>query len=186
MLVAIKVTQVTICSLLHWIFYLAVTNIHPAGNHLPLLCIYTINHLLMRLLLPFLTALCMAANCTGQFNYTYSVKQETYQPLTGGISLNNNTLWDEEFYRIPIGFSFVLDGDTIDSCYVAGPTAIFNDTSGNSVSCFWTILADLYDRGTHNGGFSLSPLSYLTAGVAGNRICKIEIANAGFWDEYDK
>lgn len=139
----------------------------------------------MRLLLSFLTALCMAVNCHGQFNYTWSVKQEPYQTLTGSTSLNNNMLWDEEIYKVPVGFSFVLDGDTIDSCYVTGPTALFNDTTKETVSAFWTILADLYDRGTHNGGISLSPLSYKTTGIPGNRICKIEIANAGFWDEFD-
>ena len=139
---------------------------------------------MLRLISVFL-ALSITLVAPAQFGYHFSVKQESYQPLTDSISINNGNLWDEEIYKVPVGFSFVLDGDTIDSCYIAGPTALFNDTIGPTLSVFWTLFADFYDRGTNKGGISQSPLSYVTTGLAGSRVCKIEISNAGFWDEYN-
>lgn len=137
----------------------------------------------MRSLLCFLILLYVPACCFSQFGYTYSVKSAPYQPLTNAISINADTLWDEEMYKLPIGFSFILDGKKTDSFAMLGPTYIASDSSGD-VTGFWSIDADLYDRGQHTTGVSASPLRYSVTGNAGNRICKIEIANAAFWNEY--
>lgn len=128
-----------------------------------------------------LSVFCLSAKA--QFPYSYSVTKEPYIPLTGGISVTNGQLWDEEVFTIPIGFPLMLGDKKIDSFLLAGPTFLGYMNHDSEATGFWTIDADLCDRGIHDSSASVSPITYTLTGNTGNRIFKIEYANLGFWEE---
>lgn len=116
-----------------------------------------------------------------QFNYHFSARMEPYQPLTGGTDFDAGQLWDEDVFKLPIGFDFILDGYLIDSFVSVSASFIGHDSTAN-ISGFGAITADLCDRGMISG-IASSPRSYMVTGTPGSRICKIEVANAGLYDE---
>lgn len=106
------------------------------------------------------------------------------------ISVNDTTVWDAEDYGFLLPFSFQWNkgintnamvlalgfpGILPDSNYRNAPYA-----SGFSAGAF----GDLIDKGLPMG-FSESPIRTQITGTAPNRIYKLEIRNAGFYDEYD-
>lgn len=119
-----------------------------------------------------------------QFNYDVSVSQQTYVPLTGATSINGNTIWDDDLFMVPLGFTFELDKKNISDIAINGGVFAATDTE-DVVDMFLIAGADLHDRGNITGTASLSPISYKVEGAAGSRIFKMEVANAGFWDEWD-
>lgn len=138
-----------------------------------------------KLLFTVLTAL-SAMSAQAQFNYVFSKHTSApYVPLTAGTSVNGNIVWDDENFKMPIGFNFDMDGITTDSIgiYYMGP--ICTDTLG-TVNAFVANMIDLTDRNYDTGTtVSLSPVRYQLTGTAPNRIFKLEIFNAGFYDEWD-
>ncbi len=120
-----------------------------------------------------------------QLGYNLSVTTDTYTPLTGGTAVNGTTMWDEENYKVPLGFNFKLGSYTISHFSLVSGSFAASDTDGTVVSGFFTCDADLHDRGNAGGSSSQSPIRYTTSGSAGSRIFKMEISNAGFWDEWD-
>lgn len=117
--------------------------------------------------------------------YTFSATTQTYQPLTSTTTMNNGLIWDDEVLSVPLPFNFKLGNTTINrfnlSLYLPSVTT---DTQGQ-FSGFITIATDMADRGMLTGAASLSPIRYTTTGTAPSRIFKAEIANAGFYYEYD-
>ncbi len=136
------------------------------------------------LALSFVGAL-FANTAKAQLGYKLSVSTDTYTPLTGGTSVNGTTMWDEENYKIPLGFNFKLGSTTITDFSLVSSSFAATDTDGTVISGFFTCDADLHDRGNAGGSASMSPIRYTVSGSAGSRIFKMEIANAGFWDEWD-
>ena len=133
------------------------------------------------------TLLGTAANA--QMPYTFSYATDTYVPLTVGTSLNGTHIWDsysDEYYTAPIGFNFTIDKVTIDKCFLYTENSMTTDTVSTDTSKgFGFIDGDLIDRGRISGTASLSPIRYTVTGTPGSRIFKLEIANAGFYAEYD-
>lgn len=117
--------------------------------------------------------------------YTFSVTTQTYQPLTSTTTLNNGIIWDDENMAVALPFNFKLGNTNINrfnlSMYFPSVTT---DTQGQ-FNGFIAIAADVADRGLLTGASSLSPIRYTTTGTAPSRIFKAEIANAGFYYEYD-
>lgn len=134
-------------------------------------------HILNTLLL--LLTLTVTANA--QFYYDFSVRQNTYQPLTTGTDITGGTAWDEEYFQIPIGFNFSIDGITITDISVLGGSGCATDTD-NIINVFMITDMDLQDRG-YDSNIAKSPIRYTLTGSAPNRILKYEIANAGIYDE---
>lgn len=134
------------------------------------------------LLSMFLLALGISSKA--QFNYDLTVLNQTFQPLTGSTNISGSTMWDEEYYTAPLGFSFVLDGQTITEISILGGQSCLTDTTG-IVSGFFITDVDVYDRGNSGGSTAVSPISYSVTGTAPNRIFKLEVLNAGMYDEYD-
>ncbi|OSZ79415.1 hypothetical protein CAP35_14525 [Chitinophagaceae bacterium IBVUCB1] len=126
----------------------------------------------------------VAASADAQFRYTVSVSTATYTPLTMGTVLTGTDLWDDEYYTAPIGFNFNMESLQINKISMIGGGFAASDTIGN-VSGFFLTGADLYDRGNAGGTNAVSPIRYAVTGNAGSRIFKMEVHNAGFWDEYD-
>ncbi len=120
----------------------------------------------------------------GQFNYTVNVFNGPYTPLTTGTVVSGGTMWDDEYHTAPIGFNFSLGQLQINTLSFTGGAFAASDTEG-TVSGFFLTGADLYDRGNAGGSTALSPVRYELTGTAGSRIFKMEVYNAGFWDEYD-
>lgn len=118
-----------------------------------------------------------------QMPYNFSYKKETYTPLTNGISLSDTNAWDEAIYTIPLGFKCQLGNKIVDTIYMNSFSVLSPDTSTQIMDGLVFVDADLQDRGAVDSSSSKSKVSYKIEGLKGNRICKIEIANAGFYDE---
>ncbi len=140
----------------------------------------------MKKYITFLTAAftLAAGSIKAQMPYRYSVKNQAYAPLTGATSVNGLTAWaDSNNYMIPIGFNFKMGGKTITKISLVEMNSVATDTTG-TVSGMSFIGTSLIDRGLITGT-SKSPVRYTTTGNAGSRIFKLEIFNAGFYDEND-
>lgn len=121
-------------------------------------------------------------------DYSFSITTGTYLNLTESISLNNNQIWDDPEFNLPIGFTFRLFDIAIDSLYsgfgVGGMLSSRYDSNFDSLFLILPFEADLIDRGDISG-VSQSPISYKLEGTPGTRILKIEWRNAGFYEEGD-
>ncbi len=139
----------------------------------------------MKKALLLLLALAAASiNSFAQFNYDLSVLTGAYQPLSTGTSVNGSTMWDDEYYKIPLGFNFSIEGKTISDFSLLSAQNCLTDTGG-TVSGFIITDIDLHDRGNAGSSVSESPIRYVVTGSAPNRIFKLEAFNAGMYDEYD-
>lgn len=136
---------------------------------------------LILLLLPFMFS---AIYVQAQFNYNLSVTKEAYQPLVNGTSLNDTTIWDDEFYLLPLGFTMDIDGKTTNRISIESMMGLSTDNFG-LVHAFMVTDLDLQDRGNAGDSVTRSPVRYELTGSPGSRIMKLEVANAGIWEEYD-
>ncbi len=119
-----------------------------------------------------------------QMPYTFGVSTASYQPLTNGTTLNDTTVWDDEMYKVDIPFTFRLNNKAMTSLFLEAMEIALPDTVG-SMDGLPLMSADLIDRGIADSlQVSQSPVRYIIEGAAGNRILKLEIANAGFADEF--
>lgn len=116
--------------------------------------------------------------------YVFSVQNSPYIPLVNATSVNNGEVWDDLDIQVPLGFSFQFFGETTSSYNMAGDNLTINSfglpTDPSPVLLSYG--SDLVDRGYANNQ-SLSPISYKVEGAPGNRIFKMEWANAGFYDD---
>lgn len=130
-------------------------------------------------------AFCVAAGSAstvhGQHPYNFSKTTDTYTPLTNATIANNGIWYDTSSYTIPVGFTFKLNGTNMST--VTLREGIFIGP-GNSVvqSGFGILGTTLQDRNVGKTT-SASPIRYTTSGPAGSRIFKLEVFNAGFFEE---
>ncbi len=121
-----------------------------------------------------------------QTNFQFTVLNDPYQDLVGSTSLNNGQTWDDPGYFIPLGFDFEISTHIFNSIYIVnwsvGGTLSTSPNFSGIVPFFYPIGQDIIDLG-YGTGSSLSNISYLTEGNAGNRILKIEWNNVGFFDD---
>ena len=137
----------------------------------------------IQLLFAALFLVCTAASA--QKPYSLTVSSQTYQPLTGTTSINNGLVWDEERFSVPLPFSFKYGSSTVNKFNLLMDfPSVATDTTG-VVTGFILSDADLADRSFYSGGVSSSPIRYTVSGTSPNRIFKAEIANAGFYNQYD-
>lgn len=117
---------------------------------------------------------------------TYLLKVQSgqpYSPLSDGISISSGCMWDDENFKIPLGFSAKVGNKTVtDFSFCSGLISLSSDTSGIIDAIFAFAGTDLEDRGWLSG-VPVSPLRYRIDGAAPNRIFKFEVSNAGFFDE---
>lgn len=128
--------------------------------------------------------LLLSSPIRAQLNYNFSVHNQTYTPLTNAISMNGAVIWDDESFKVPMGFTFTVNGVSIDSFNLLLAQLIGEDTTA-IFSGFSTVGADLWDKGSVSRSISMSPIRYQVSGAAPNRIFKAEVFNAGFYDEFD-
>src|ERR1051326_5371267 len=53
------------------------------------------------------------------FNYTFSQSSGTFSSLTGGTTVASGSQWNSRGYKVPVGFSFTMQGKNYDTVIVA-------------------------------------------------------------------
>jgi hypothetical protein len=124
------------------------------------------------------------------YPYSFSTRLEPYVPLTASTPLTAGVVWDDTLLTIPIGFTFKwalnnrnLDTILFDTYGIMSAPADYTVTTFFPDRVIAPYIADLCDRSFNVGGSAVSPISYSTSGVVGNRICKLEIKNAGMYND---
>lgn len=122
--------------------------------------------------------------------YSFSTFTAPYTTIAG-VSVTNGLMWDEDIDTIPVGFNFKLynmQNDTIS--FIGGSYGSFNDVINDPLlTALSPMFEDLCDKAfdpavnVEGDPGGVSNISYTTTGTAGNRICKIEVNNAGFYGE---
>ena len=117
--------------------------------------------------------------------YTLTVFDEPYTDLINPITVNNNEPWDDPEYTIPVTIPFQLNGHTVSSLQFGGFGFLLKAPTGDPdvSTVVFPFETDLIDRGVL-ADTSLSPISYVVEGDPGSRIMKIEMNNAGSYDEF--
>ncbi|MGO1586077.1 T9SS type A sorting domain-containing protein [Mesonia sp.] len=117
-------------------------------------------------------------------DYTVTAFNEPYQDLANATSVNNGQIWDDDFFAIPIGFNFELYGQNFSNIYISdignGAGLSFHTNPQANFSFLSPIMQDVLDKGFNQ---SVSPISSVVEGNAGDRIFKLEFKNVGFWGD---
>ncbi len=118
--------------------------------------------------------------------YTLTTTNEPYADLVNPVSVNNDELWDDPVYVVPVDFPFELNGHTISTLQFGGVGFLLVAPTADPeiATVVFPFEMDLIDRGILIDD-SQSPISYLVEGDPGSRIQKIEIKNAGSYGEFD-
>ena len=124
--------------------------------------------------------------------YTFSTFTTSYQTFTGTI-VSGGKKWDDLTDTIPLGFNFKLYNNQNDTIQLSGGSFFtFDDLiNGNYLTAGSPMFEDLCDRAYDPNADSegdpggSSDISYTTTGTPGNKICKIQVSNAGFYGEND-
>src|SRR5690554_3361506 len=121
-----------------------------------------------------------------QTEYNFNVANEPYNNLVGSISLNNDQVWDDPGYVIPLGFDFQIGTYVFNSIHIVSWSVggvLSTSTDGTGVAPLLVPIAqDIIDLG-YGSGASQSNISYKVEGDSGSQILKIEWNNVGFWDD---
>lgn len=117
--------------------------------------------------------LCIGSAQGQGFDYSVSSTSGTYSSLTGAATIGSDNNWGYSRFRIPIGFSFGFNGTSFDSVSIE-PRGIFKFNCESSIAVF-------HGAGCKSDSSGLtSTLSYLTEGIPGSRILKIQYTNCGY------
>lgn len=124
------------------------------------------------------------------YPYSFSKSTATYADLVGATNLTVGNAWDDTIMTVPLGFTFKwalqnrnVDSITIDSYGMLYAPQDFDANNEIFTRGIMPYQADLTDRGYNTNQVAVSPISYMTSGTAGSRICKIEFKNAGFYSD---
>lgn len=126
----------------------------------------------------------IAYKASAQFNYDFTVVNQAYTPLTNGIVITNDTNWNDIGFKIPLGFTFKLNGIDVSDFSTISGNIVATDTDG-TITGLLIADYDLRDRRTATDTSHRTTLRYRIDGTQGNHIFKFELANAGFLEEYD-
>ncbi|MBN8696072.1 MAG: hypothetical protein J0L87_06045 [Bacteroidetes bacterium] len=119
---------------------------------------------------------CKAQN----FNYSFVKQNQSYTNLADSslTALNDNQVWDDNTYLIPIGFSFQFAGQSFDSLKVRTNGTITFDSNNkfNFVCLYKNFICDV-----NSEGVSQSPINKeLVVLPNGNKQLRIEFKNVFF------
>jgi hypothetical protein len=114
------------------------------------------------------------------FDYSFSASTTGYADLDSPTYLAQDGVWNNSYYKIPIGFSFNYLGQTFDSVSIFNNGYLVFDNNFNyGFAAFTLNLADQKDSLDN----SLSSISYNLDGSPGSRILKIQFGNCGISGE---
>jgi hypothetical protein len=134
------------------------------------------------LFLIFASALLGKISTVNAQSYSFAFSQFTsnYVPLTGGTGLYGTTPWTNNgTLNLQFGFNFNFMGYNQTTFDFFPGTAYFPSYIDNMGMI--SFYAELEDTGRI---ISKSPITYLLSGTVGNRILKIQVADAGFHEEF--
>lgn len=139
------------------------------------------------------TAMFFSAMSFAQQTYFVQVVQEPYQDLQGATVLTHvDSIWNQPSFLVNIPFPFTIGVNTLDSISVMdGGLSSENvlleldslDDGFTGLSAIIAMGADMVDRAYHDGGQSISPISFKNINENGNDILVIEYKNVGFLEE---
>ncbi|MBK9256293.1 MAG: hypothetical protein IPM42_12465 [Saprospiraceae bacterium] len=137
-------------------------------------------------LLLSLTIMSFSISLSAQENIKVETFQRPYVPLENGVNLTEGQSWNDPDIVLPLALrSEFFNSDTNTYIYSLGEGAeVLLLTQQDEIKWFAAVNFDLMDRGYYDFT-NLSPISAGISGVAGDRILKLEWANAGFAREYD-
>lgn len=119
----------------------------------------------------------------GQIPYQVLTLSESYTPLTTTVSVNGNTVWDEDTFTVAMPFSYKIGNISLQALKLDLLNGSIVTSFGNNITGLSYGDMDLADKGRLFSMPSKSPIRYNVSGVAPNRIFKLEISNAGFYKE---
>lgn len=131
-----------------------------------------------------------ASTSTLSSQYTFSTFVSTYSTITG-TSLTGGLKWDDDTFGITLPFMFkIYSQNKVQLKLFEARTLSFDDINNDpTASLLAPMFEDFCDRAydptTDNPGDpgGISPITYTITGSVGNRICKIQYSNLGFYDE---
>lgn len=140
-----------------------------------------------KLLLAAMAVLAASAALKAQLPYTLTVQTgQAYAHLTGATSINGTTIWDDDQYGVPMPFSVRIGDKTTSIFYMDLSLGVFLSGATGQVNAFaYDFFTDMVDKGKIDSVASRSPIRFVVNGTAPNRIFKVEMANAGFFNELD-
>lgn len=116
--------------------------------------------------------------------YTLTSFVAEYNDVVDGQAAVTET-WDDPDFTVPLGFNFVLGGNTASSLstsqFFLGGILVL-DPDASSWDMILATTKDLVDAGYANGEF-LSPITYSTTGEIGNRIFKLQWKDVALYEE---
>jgi hypothetical protein len=125
--------------------------------------------------------------------YAFSTFTSPYNAISG-TTVTGNQKWDDLSYGIPLGFNFTLYAQSGSNFIIGlgGQLFSFNNPDTDPyITLAAPMFEDLCDRAYDPNADSegdpggISHISYTTVGSPGSQICKIQVANAGFFGEND-
>ncbi len=110
------------------------------------------------------------------YSFVFSQFSNAYTPLSSGTNVYGSTPWNSNsITNFPIGFNFNFQG-VVNTSIDMLPGVIAFPPTLDSMGAY-TFFASLTDTGSVS---SKSPVTYMVSGSVGNRILKIQVADAGF------
>src|SRR5690554_3756910 len=135
-------------------------------------------------LLAVFIATSMTVSAQTQDFYLFSQSTGTYADLTNPTSVNNNTIWQNDYFGLFTSpFSLSAFGQTYNDFSFVDSGFALGDVFTGDFAAFTPTTADAMDRTFSFSGASQSPISYEVSGTTGNRILKLEVKNAGLKEE---
>ncbi len=115
----------------------------------------------------------------------FSTYMTEYAPIENGTYAVVYA-WDDPSFSIPLGFDLTFFGETTNSIFMledflGGIFALNIPVDLLDMAIATT--ADLTDPEYFNSGTLSAPITYVTVGQPGSRICKVQWENAGFYSE---
>ncbi|MGB1295304.1 MAG: T9SS type A sorting domain-containing protein [Flavobacteriales bacterium] len=141
----------------------------------------------MKKLISSIATVLLFSNLSAQ-DYYFQTVQESYSDLSSATVLSTGIVWDdEEMFPIAMPFTFVANGNTIDSIYATSNGIISMNyatyTDGDPIMQLYFTEADQVDMGSLNSGMPESPISYSTGVADGKEFITIEFKNAAFYED---
>jgi hypothetical protein len=143
--------------------------------------------MLKRILPVALLALFFSVSAYAQIpEYNLSVYSDAYTPLTSGTLIDSGVVWNgnTQNFAAALPFPFHIGRSVCPAFISEGGSDVVTDTLNVGYSGFTLTDATLDDRGLVGDTVSRSPVRYMVSGATGHRIFKVEVANAGFDQEY--
>jgi len=136
-----------------------------------------------RILLIALFSGLVSVVCQGQ--YAFSTFTQAYTPLSNAtpVDLQGDDLWDDPEFTVELGFDFQLNGTSNSSLLQLDLGAGLGNIGNNEGNIFG-YFSDLIN-GAAIEGAATSTITYETSGTPGDRIFKLQYANAAFYSEVE-